>query len=120
MPDWYSPRAQPTLPLRLWGVFWADLEPVRGSEQAGTRPVLVISAEEANQALPIVTVIALTAVKPGRKIYPIEALLPAEAVGLLKDSIAMAHQIRAIAMERLREKRGDLKDEALQIGRAHV
>ena len=64
-----------------WGIFWANLEPVRGSEQAGTRPVLVISAEEANQALPIVAVVALTAAKPGRKIYPIEALLPAAEIG---------------------------------------
>lgn len=84
-----------------WGIFWADLEPAKGSEQAGTRPVLVISAEEVNQALPVVTILSLTSIKPGRKIYPIEALLDAEISGLPKDSIAMAHQIRAIAKERL-------------------
>ena len=87
-----------------WGIFWANLEPTKGSEQAGTRPVLVISAEEANQALPVVTVLALTSVKPGRKIYPIETYLSAEVTGLPKDSIAMAHQVRAVSKERLGRK----------------
>ncbi len=97
-----------------WGVFWADLEPTKGSEQAGTRPVLVISAEEANQALPVVTVLSLTSVKPGRKIYLIESLLTSNATGLPKDSIAMAHQIRAIAKERLGEKCGSISSEEIK------
>lgn len=97
-----------------WGIYWADLEPTRGSEQAGTRPVLVISAEEVNQALPIVTIMSLTRLKPGRKIYPIEALLSSEATGLPHDSIAMAHQIRAMAKERLGEKCGAIQSEEIQ------
>ena len=97
-----------------WGVFWADLEPVKGSEQAGSRPVLVVSAEEANQALPIVTVLSLTSVKTGRKVYPIEAMLSAALTGLPKDSIAMAHQIRAISKERLGKKIGIVQDEVIK------
>jgi len=89
-----------------WGVFWVDLDPARGSEQAGIRPVLVISAEEVNQALPVVTVLPLTSAKPGRRVYPVEVLLRAADTGLPKDSIAMAHQIRAIAKERLGERCG--------------
>jgi mRNA interferase MazF len=84
-----------------WNIFWANLNPARGSEQAGDRPVLVVSAEEVNQVLPIVTVISLTSLKPGRVVYPIEVLLKLSDTGLSKDSIAMAHQIRAIAKERL-------------------
>lgn len=94
-----------------WGIFWANLEPAKGSEQAGTRPVLVISAEEVNQALPIVTILSLTSVKPGRKIYPIEVLLNPKVTGLPKDSIAMAHQIRAIAKERLGDKCGSIESD---------
>ena len=97
-----------------WGIFRADLEPTKGSEQAGTRPVLVISAEEANQALPVVTVLALTSVKPGRKIYSTEALLGATLTGLPKDSIAMAHQIRAISKERLGQKIGSVISEEIK------
>lgn len=93
-----------------WGIFWADLNPVRGSEQAGYRPVLVISSEEVNVSLPIVTIVSLTSIKPGRKIYPIEAFLSKDDSGLPKDSIVMAHQIRAIAKDRLGEKCGELTD----------
>jgi len=94
-----------------WNIYWADLNPSRGSEQAGKRPVLVISEEAVNQALPIVTVICLTSLKPGRKIYPVEALLDTEDCGLEQPSIAMAHHIRAIAKERLAEICGTVDKE---------
>jgi mRNA interferase MazF len=94
-----------------WSIFWADLNPIKGSEQAGTRPVLVISEEVVNQALPIVTIICLTSHRPGRKIYPIEVLLTPEDSHLRQSSIAMAHQIRSISKERLGEKCGFIESE---------
>lgn len=95
-----------------WCIFWADLDPSKGSEQAGHRPVLVISAEEVNQALPIVSVLSLTSVKPGRNVYPTETFLEASVTGLPKDSIAMSHQIRVISRERLGESCGSIEDAA--------
>ena len=65
-----------------WHIFWAELSPIKGSEQSGKRPVLVISSETVNSVLPVVTVIPLTTVKPGRQIYPTETLLP----GIEQDS----------------------------------
>lgn len=97
-----------------WGVFWANLDPSKGSEQAGKRPVLVVSSEEVNQALPIVTIVSLTSKKPERKVYPIEVLLSSKDTGLPKDSIAMAHQIRTIAKQRLGDKCGSINDENLR------
>ncbi|NLI93684.1 MAG: type II toxin-antitoxin system PemK/MazF family toxin [Peptococcaceae bacterium] len=97
-----------------WGIFWADLEPTKGSEQAGTRPVLVISSEIMNEVLPIVTILALTSFKKGRKIYPVEVLLTSAVTGLPQDSIAMAHQIRAIARERLKEKCGSVNSDEIK------
>lgn len=94
-----------------WNIFWADLNPIKGSEQAGIRPVLVISEEAVNQALPIVTVICLTSHKPGRKIYPIEVLLAPEDSLLPQASVAMAHQIRSISKERLGDKCGFIESE---------
>lgn len=93
-----------------WGIFWANLDPAKGSEQSGVRPVLVISAEAVNQALPIVTIMSITSVKSGRKIYPTEVLLYAKDIGLSKDSIAMAHQIRAVSKTRLCSKCGSVDD----------
>ncbi len=46
-----------------WHVFLASLDPSTGSEQAGKRPVLVISREQINQLLPVVNVIPLTSQK---------------------------------------------------------
>ncbi len=97
-----------------WNIFWADLNPTRGSEQAGKRPVLVISEEAVNQALPIVTVVCLTSLKPERKVYPVETLLQPEDSGLEERSIVMAHQIRALAKDRLAEKCGSIKKEEIR------
>lgn len=97
-----------------WKIFWANLDPTKRSEQAGERPVLVISVEEVNKVLPIVTVVSLTSLKPGRIVYPIEVLLKSFETGLEKDSIAMAHQIRAIAKERLGDECGKIASETLK------
>jgi len=94
-----------------WGVFWADLNPTKGSEQSGIRPVLVISAEEVNQALPVVAIISLTSLKEKRKIYPTEVLLSASETGLPVDSIGMSHQIRVLDKKRLGKKCGTINSE---------
>lgn len=93
-----------------WNIFWADLNPIKGSEQSGIRPVLVISEEAVNQALPIVTVVCITSLKPGRKIYPIEVLLEPSESHLPAHSLVMAHQIRSISKERLSGKCGFVDD----------
>lgn len=97
-----------------WNVFWAELDPVKGSEQGGTRPVLVVSNEDINQALPIVAILSITSLKAGRKIYPVEVLLKSSDTGLSQDSIAMAHQIRVISKERLGSMCGSIQSEELK------
>jgi mRNA interferase MazF len=97
-----------------WQVIQAQLSPVRGSEQAGERPVLIVSHEATNEALPIVTVLPLTTYRSGRRVYSTEVLLPARRAGQPRDSIVMAHQIRAIAKERLLHPYGRLEDEGLR------
>ena len=94
-----------------WNIFWADLNPSQGSERAGKRPVLVVSEEAVNRATPIVTVVCLTSLKPGRSIYPTEHLLKPEDSGLRETSIVMAHQIRAISKARLAGKCGSINNE---------
>jgi mRNA interferase MazF len=55
-----------------WDVYIADLEPVAGSEQGGRRPVLIISNNDFNKVMPIITVIPLTSMKIGRRVHPAE------------------------------------------------
>ena len=97
-----------------WWVYRADLEPTRGSEQAGTRPVLVVSRDSFNQALPIVGVLPLTSARPGRRIYPTEVLLPAGAAGQPADSIVLAHQVRTLSTRRLGAAYGELRNPELR------
>lgn len=100
------------MPDFQWAVYEADLDPVAGSEQKGTRPVLVVSNEEFNQAMPNVTVLPLTSTR--RRLYPSEILLPAGKAGQLSGSIVMAHQIRTISKQRLGRLLGQLNDVQLR------
>ncbi|MBM3708769.1 MAG: type II toxin-antitoxin system PemK/MazF family toxin [Actinobacteria bacterium] len=97
-----------------WKIFWAGLDPVRESEQAGIRPVIIISSEEINTFLPIVAVIPLMSLKPGRKIYSTEVLLLKNQTGLEKDSIALSHQIRIVSKTRLIKQGGVIDSEEIK------
>ncbi len=91
-----------------WTIFMANLSPVTGSEQRGTRPVIVVSDENFNSVMPVVTVLPITSLKEGRRVYPNEVLLNRGEAGVMQDSIILAHQIRTIAKERLSNKVGFL------------
>lgn len=97
-----------------WGVFQADLNPVRGSEQAGTRPVLVVSRESIHRSISVVGICPLTSLKPGRKIYSTEVLLPRGCAGLSLDSLVLGHQVRTVSKQRLSHRLGTLIDPALR------
>lgn len=98
---------------RQWDVVLASLDPVEGSEQGGTRPVLVVSIDEFNENLPNVTVIPLSGTS--RDLYPSEVVMPAGTTGPQgRNSIAMAHQIRTISQRRIGKVLGQLKDEKLR------
>jgi mRNA interferase MazF len=95
-----------------WDIRFCSLDPTRGSEQRGTRPVLVVSNDAVNHALPVSTVLPLSSHKPGDKVYPTEVLLTADITGLPKDSVAMVQQVRTVAHARLAEATGRLENEA--------
>ena len=97
-----------------WRIYWANVDPIKGSEQSGTRPVLVISEDAVNEYLPVVTVICLASLKKGRKIYPIETIFQPEESQLQSPSIAMAHQMRTISKNRLQGPCGFINKEAVR------
>ncbi|MFH0913957.1 MAG: type II toxin-antitoxin system PemK/MazF family toxin [Chloroflexota bacterium] len=100
------------MPRFQWAVMEANLDPVAGAEQKGTRPVLIVSNEEFNQAMPNVTVLPLTSTQ--RRLYPSEVLLAEGRAGQPVKSIIMAHQIRTISKQRLGRLLGYLDDPQLQ------
>ena len=89
-----------------WNIFQADLNPALGSEQKGKRPVIVISDEDFNELMPVLTILPITSLKEGRKVYPNEVLLSRGSGNLIRDSLVLAHQIRTIAKQRLKERIG--------------
>ena len=91
-----------------WAVIQANLGPALGTEQKGTRPVLIVSNEDYNRTIPNVTVLPLTSTK--RRLYPSEIPLPEGKAGQPLESIIMAHQIRTISKKRLGRRLGHLDD----------
>jgi mRNA interferase MazF len=100
--------------LRRGDVFDARLDPTEGSEQAGTRPVIIVSRDAINEASPIIVVVPCTTYHAERRIYPSQVLLLAQEGGLRVDSLALGEQVRAVAKTRLRTKWGSLSAEALR------
>src|SRR5205809_126550 len=93
-----------------WSIYLANLDPVVGSEQGKTRPVLIISDEGVNNLLSTVNVLPITSLREGRIIYPNEVLLSSTSIGLEKDSIVLCQQIRTLDKKRLIKSLGILTD----------
>lgn len=88
------------------GEIWlADLNPIRGSEQAGTQPVLILQNNSINRftstflALPVTT-------KLRRASLPTCVLLTEGEGGLARDSVALCHQLRVLDKSRLMRRLG--------------
>lgn len=100
--------------IERWSVWLANLDPVVGSEQGKTRPVLVVSQTALNQTLPVVNVLPITSRKPNRRIYPNETLLVKHTANLPNESIVLCYQIRTLDKQRLLRLIGILDDTVLQ------
>ena len=104
------------------GDIWvAALDPVVGSEQGKTRPVVIIQNDVANQYSPVVIVAAITTTATSKD-YPTEVRVLAPEGGLRNDSTVLLNQVRTIDKRRLIEHWGKLDsgtlervDEALKI-----
>ena len=91
-------------------IVWADLSPVRGREQAGQRPVLVISQDVFNERSGTVIALALTS-RPQKAGFPLT--LELSHPRLPKKSWVKISQIRTLSVERLGQKIGKASAEDL-------
>ena len=89
---------------------WADLNPVRGHEKAGQRPVLVLSHDVFNDRSGTVIAIAMTSQEP-RAGFPLT--LESRAVGLKKRSWVKISQIRTLAVDRIGARLARASEEEL-------
>lgn len=95
--------------VRRGDIFYADLSPVVGSEQGGTRPVLIVQNDTGNKHSPTVIAAAITS-QTSKARLPTHINIAGGSVGLSKDSVILLEQIRTIDKRRLREHMGKLDD----------
>ncbi|MDP2156485.1 MAG: type II toxin-antitoxin system PemK/MazF family toxin [Nitrospirota bacterium] len=91
-------------------VRWADLDPVRGREQSGLRPVLILSQNIFNERSGTVIAMALTS-QPQKAGFPLTLELAADK--LSKQSWVKISQIRTLSVERIGKKICSIKLEEL-------
>jgi len=90
---------------------WAELNPVRGKEQAGRRPVLILSHDVFNERSGTVIAVALTS-QPQRAGFPLTLAL--QSKGLPKKSWVKISQVRTLAVERIGPRLGKVSLEELE------
>ena len=98
--------------MRQGEIWYADLNPVKGSEQAGFRPVVIVSGNLLNKYQNVVITVPLTSKLKNYQGNPI--LEPNATNGLKLTSEMMMFHIRSIAKERLIEKVGEITSSELQ------
>lgn len=91
-------------------VRWADLNPVRGHEQAGLRPVLILSHDVFNERSGTVIAVALTS-QPQRAGFPLTLQL--RTTTLSKPSWVKNSQIRTLSVERISKRLGKASPEEI-------
>ena len=99
--------------MKRGDVYMAGLDPVVGSEQGGTRPVVIIQNDTGNRHAPTVIAVPVTS-SGGKPRLPTHALLPCGDGGLWRDSIALCEQVRTLEKSRLGRRLGALGPQSLR------
>lgn len=93
-------------------IYFAQLNPVIGSEQGGIRPVLVVQNDIGNQYSPTTVILAITSQINKAKL-PTHVELKAKTYGMERDSVILAEQIRTIDKTRLKQRIAILNEETM-------
>ena len=89
-------------------VYLAVLDPSQGMEQAGTRPVIVVTRDAINKHGPVVVIVPLTSRVTKGRLLPSHVEIKMGEGGLTADSVALCEQVRAISITRLTRELGHL------------
>ena len=100
-------------PIRRGDIYYADLTPVTGSEQGGTRPVLIIQNNVRNHHSPTVIAAAITGYVKGKR-QPTHVRLRGAACGLFRDSTVLLEQLRTLDKSRLGEYMGCVGEDKMR------
>ena len=110
-----NPCARQVIPLiRRGEIYTASLDPVVGSEQGGTRPVVVIQNDIGNRYSPTVIILAITSAT-GKPALPTHVCVAAGSGGLARDSMILAEQMRTLDKRRLLSRIGMLEEDSMRL-----
>lgn len=98
-------NSNPMIKIKQGDIVWASLDPIKGHEQAGLRPVLILQNDLFNEHLNTVLVVPLTTNLRTKDFISTYLLEKGEA-NLKKESILLVHQLRCIDKSRLQKKVG--------------
>jgi mRNA interferase MazF len=99
--------------IRRGEIYYANLDPVIGSEQGGIRPVLIIQNNIGNRFSPTTIIVAITSKGKVKHRLPTHFDIPFGTAGLDEDSTILAEQIRTIDKIRFQRYVGRLSDEMM-------
>jgi len=104
--------------VRQGELWYADLNPIVGSEQAGFRPLLIFSGNLLNQYMPIVICLPLTSKVKNYKGNLV--LEPGKTTGLKKRSEVLTFHIRSVSKDRLKKRIGQISADQLKLLRSNL
>ena len=90
-------------------IYFVNLNPTKGREQRGRRPVLVVSVDAINSQPLVVAVVVGTDAKNVPRDYPVNVRLSAEETGLPQDTVFLCFQIRSLDASRFQDNKGALR-----------
>ncbi len=100
--------------IRRGELYFADLSPVIGSEQGGTRPVLIIQNDLGNKHSPTVIIAAITS-KINKAKIPTHVEISSTVYPIEHDSVILLEQIRTIDKKRIKQKIGCLSSSDMEL-----
>lgn len=100
--------------MKRGDIFDARLNPTEGSEQAGVRPVVIVSRDAINKNSSVIVVVPVTNALNIKGSYPNNVPVAQGEGGLTVESVLLGGQVRAISKSRLLRQRGALSAETMQ------
>lgn len=95
-------------------IYWVNLQPTKGREQTGDRPVLVVSVDAINRQPLVATVVPGTNAKHLTRDFQTNVRVSARETGLLVDTVFLCFQVRALDPSRLAEPIGVMPPHRMQ------
>ncbi|MFA5793087.1 MAG: type II toxin-antitoxin system PemK/MazF family toxin [Candidatus Gracilibacteria bacterium] len=98
--------------IKQGDIFWVSLDPIKGHEQSGERPVLVLQNDLLNPHLSTVVIAPITTNLATKGLFT-TCFIEKDTTRLRKDSIVLLYQLRAVDKVRFKKKIGQISPDKM-------